>query len=370
MTKKYFKLFANCIGVLGYNKAIICDLQRHKALVITHSIYNLIEDCKKLNIDSVLDYNQYDREDVLTNLEKLVELELGFWTENPDNFPEIKLNWESPELINNAIIEIDFNNLEDIEKFLGGIFSLKCKFLEIREYSSFTEDKLRFILNKCGKSQIRSINLFVKYINTEMYERLNTLLINYPKLSNIIIHSCIEVEYFSSNPRILKTKQAINDNSHCGNVGKQYFRNNIKFFTEAHNFNTCLNKKISLVNHGIIKNCPSMKKNFGNINEIMIDELITKKEFKGIWNISKDKINVCSDCEYRYICTDCRAFRDNEKDLFSRPSKCKYNPYIGKWSHEDGFRTLSECGVISNENEFSIDHDRIAEINKEIWEEE
>lgn len=337
MTKKYFKLFANCIGVLGYKKAIICDLQRHKAHIITHSIYNLVEKCKKLNIDSVIDSIEYERDDVLLNLDKLVELELGFWTENPQNFPEINLDWESPELINNAIIEIDLNSLIDIESFLDDIFSLKCKFLEIREYASFSEEKLYFILNKCSVSQIRSINLFVKFINDEMIEKLNKLLINFPKLSNVVIHSCNDLDIFPGNTKILKTKQIINNNSHCGNVGKQYFRNNIKFFTEAQSYNTCLNKKISLVNNGIIKNCPSMKKSFGKVNEIKLKELIINNEFKGVWNISKDKVKVCRDCEYRYICTDCRAFRDDESDIFSRPSKCKYNPYIGKWEGEKGY---------------------------------
>ena len=49
--------------------------------------------------------------------------------------------------------------------------------------------------------------------------------------------------------------------------------------------------------------------------------------------------------------------------------ECNYNPYIAKWKGEDGYRTLSDCGVISNENEFSIDHERIAKINEELWEE-
>jgi len=41
---------------------------------------------------------------------------------------------------------------------------------------------------------------------------------------------------------------------------------------------------------------------------------------------NKDKIDVCKDCEYRYACLDCRCFRMNE-DIYSKPKKCKYNPY-------------------------------------------
>lgn len=35
---------------------------------------------------------------------------------------------------------------------------------------------------------------------------------------------------------------------------------------------------------------------------------IKAKGFKDLWAINKDKILVCQDCEFRYICTDCRAY--------------------------------------------------------------
>ncbi len=34
---------------------------------------------------------------------------------------------------------------------------------------------------------------------------------------------------------------------------------------------------------------------------------------------------------------------------------------------EEDYFSLAECGVVSNETEFSIDHERIAEINKQLW---
>lgn len=76
---------------------------------------------------------------------------------------------------------------------------------------------------------------------------------------------------------------------------------------------------------------------------------------------------VCKDCEFRSICSDCRIYTENNGNEYSKPINCTYNPYISKWSNEEGYRTLSECGVISNEHEFSIDHERIAAINKELW---
>jgi MoaA/NifB/PqqE/SkfB family radical SAM enzyme len=55
------------------------------------------------------------------------------------------------------------------------------------------------------------------------------------------------------------------------------------------------------------------------------------------WNISKDEVEICRDCEYRYACTDCRAFTDKKANKYARPSRCNYNPYQGLWKGENGY---------------------------------
>ncbi len=40
--------------------------------------------------------------------------------------------------------------------------------------------------------------------------------------------------------------------------------------------------------------------------------------------LTKDKIETCQDCEYRYACFDCRA---KAESLTSKPADCWYNPY-------------------------------------------
>ena len=54
-------------------------------------------------------------------------------------------------------------------------------------------------------------------------------------------------------------------------------------------------------------------------------------DFKKYWFINKDQIAVCKDCEFRYICTDCRAYIENPEDMYSKPLKCAYNPYTSEW---------------------------------------
>jgi hypothetical protein len=56
--------------------------------------------------------------------------------------------------------------------------------------------------------------------------------------------------------------------------------------------------------------------------------------------------------------------------MYFYETECNYNPFISKWIDEDDFKTLNQIGVNINQKEFSIDHGKIALINKELWEDE
>jgi len=51
---------------------------------------------------------------------------------------------------------------------------------------------------------------------------------------------------------------------------------------------------------------------------------------------------VCQDCEFRHICTDCRAFIKDSNNIYSQPAKCGYNPYIAKWQNEEGWISVEQ----------------------------
>ena len=121
------------------------------------------------------------------------------------------------------------------------------------------------------------------------------------------------------------------DEKSCGVIHDIYFHANIPTFTESQQHNTCLNRKISIDKDGYIKNCPSMLHHFGHISETKLEDVIKNPEFTKYWNIKKDDISKCKDCEFRHICTDCRAYLENPEDLYSAPLKCGYNPYTCQW---------------------------------------
>lgn len=119
---------------------------------------------------------------------------------------------------------------------------------------------------------------------------------------------------------------------HCGVISKYWFTMSARSFNLSKLHNNCLHGKLSVDKEGNIKNCPSMSDSFGNIRDTTLAEVLEKPGFKKYWDIGKDKIHVCKDCEFRYICTDCRAYVENPEDLLSKPLKCGYNPYTGEWS--------------------------------------
>jgi len=132
------------------------------------------------------------------------------------------------------------------------------------------------------------------------------------------------------------------------------------------NYNSCLYKKIGIDVDGFIKNCPSTKKiisHVNNINTLKINELETE-----LWYLKKDDISICSDCEFRYICNDCRVKTMN--GIKSRPTTCEYNPYTSQWEDNDNYKNFDECGVIFKNEELKINHEKIAKINQELWGEE
>lgn len=127
------------------------------------------------------------------------------------------------------------------------------------------------------------------------------------------------------------TTERIISKHDCGKIFG-FFTPNMSTYSESLSFNSCLNKKISIDEDGWIKNCPSMKDKFGNISDTTLEQAIEMQGFKSLWDTTKDKVHVCKDCEYRYICTDCRAYVEDPDDILSKPLKCGYNPYTGEWT--------------------------------------
>lgn len=128
---------------------------------------------------------------------------------------------------------------------------------------------------------------------------------------------------------------------HCGAIHlKSLLRPRPNLFAELHHFNGCLNRKVSLRADGSICNCPSMRASFG-ADVSKLADVVRSPEFQKPWRLNKDRFETCHGCEFRYVCTDCRAYLESDLSL-GKPARCSYDPATGIWA---GSETPSVAGA-------------------------
>lgn len=336
ITNKIFNLFANCKLVKGYSRSIICDLQRNAIYPIPNSLYLILEYSGSKSIDDIYKlYGEENSETIKEYFEFLTNKELIFFNNYPENFPKLNDKWDEPFHITNCIIdfnEVKIDNLKNIKKSLG---KLAIKAIQIRVFKKTTLKELTYVLDFLKPEGLNSIELLIKYNDKISNRDLKNLTNKYKWIFTVTVFDAPESSYSlgenSLFGQIYYVKDLIISEKNCGIITPEFFTINLKTYTESFQHNSCLNRKISIDTQGNIKNCPSMVESFGNVNDTILEEAIEKPGFKKYWNLHKDKIHVCKDCEFRYICTDCRAYIEDPDDIFSKPLKCGYNPYIGKW---------------------------------------
>jgi SPASM domain peptide maturase of grasp-with-spasm system len=159
----------------------------------------------------------------------------------------------------------------------------------------------------------------------------------YPFLNELLLHSSKEnstlviKDEFKEYMVVYSVVENVKSCASCGVINETYFTNLLTHYSESQKYNTCLNRKISVDINGSIKNCPSMKEKFGKLESGKFKETMLNPNFKKSWSINKDTIAICKDCEFRHVCTDCRAYIEDPKDIYSKPLKCGYNPYTNVW---------------------------------------
>ena len=330
-----FLLYACCVPVDGARRSVICDLQRNRPYLIPKALFEILTVHADKSLPDIKAYYEHEVDETIDEyFHFLIENDLGFWTDEPYLYPPIAYDWESPSQITNAIVDMNEHSIHDFDWIAMELDKLGCAAIQLRSYSSLSLDELYSILRPFQNCRLRTIEILLKFSEELELAALEEIAHTHQRVSSIYIHSSPYAEaYIASRTKIpiVWINTAISDHSFCGNVNPGRFASNIQMFTESMHYNNCLNRKISIDADGHIKNCPAFGKSFGKIGSTSLTEVIRESDFKKWWSISKDSIDICRDCEFRYICTDCRAITSNNSDMFSKPAKCKYNPYQATW---------------------------------------
>lgn len=335
----YLNLFSNVLITKGIGRILISDLQRNISELYPLELYDIIEGLKSNSIECVMNkYDEESKEIVAKYIDILLEKEYGFITENnwDSNFPPLSFDYQDYSSLSNIFIELD--DIVVLEKIIYSVENLGIKHLVIYSKNNFTVADFLKIDQYFATSVLTGIEIYSPFhdkINKDFFLNLH---LKVERIYNIVFYNCFKSPFKIKDEfrfTVNFTKQNIKINS-CGKIDLEYFNTNLTKVSEAINHNSCLHKKIGIDAEGNIRNCPAMQQNFGNIRDTTLEGALNHKDFKKYWNLTKDKIEVCKDCEFRYICTDCRAYTEkahtNKEGLdTSKPLKCGYNPYTGEW---------------------------------------
>jgi SPASM domain peptide maturase of grasp-with-spasm system len=332
---KYFVLYTGCIPVKGALNHIICDLQREAYFPIPEALYELLTGMYNKPISYIKDSfnNEYNNE-IDEYFDFLQKNDFGFYTTEKENFAKIKIDeYFESAFITNAIVDFDHQSNHNFKKIIKELSNLMCEALEMRFFKEISLTELSIYLNETADSTLRSIEIVLPYQTSITKEAILLVARENIRVKKITIHSAPFEELVETETvNCYFVRDRIVSETCCGVVSPWYFITETKSFIEAHHKNSCLNKKIGIDKFGNIKNCPSMSQVFGHINTDSLSAVIENKEFQTIWNITKDQIDICKDCEFRYICQDCRAYLKQDTNSLSKPLKCNYDPYTAQWN--------------------------------------
>lgn len=354
MSLKPFNLYHNCIPVKGYNRSIIYDLQKGKYHFIPNALFDIIQKYRLDDMPKIKDDFSIEEQEIIEEYHSyLRDLDLINPESDVDCFPPMNLNWENPSIITNSIIclknEVDY----DFQEVINEIDLLGCKAYQLRFFNHIAVSKLKSYLNAFQDTQCQDLQVILPFssLYTEKVLRIlfeenvrltGMLFHNSPSRYKIIIHEELRL-------KVDFIKDKFNDHSFCGKINPLNFTQNIPFFTESLSHNNCLNRKLTIDENGYISNCPSLPVKYGHVAENKILEIVSSPRFQKLWEIKKDEIKVCQDCEFRYMCLDCRAYLDS--DIKGQPLYCDYNPYLSLWKGQKGYIPVNEyIRLRDNEN--------------------
>lgn len=336
---KYVCLFASCLITKGENRALLSDTQRGTFELIPNDMVTFLEHTKHLTLENIFTmYGASNKEILESYLDFLLRDEYIFLTDEvtKEHFLPLKKQWKSPHIIANAIIDIA--SYHETSTYYNDVIrqldTLRCQALQIRSYTALTIDEITHLVSVVNDTCIESIELYTTYSEHLTPQLLNTLLFEYTKVATIIVHSAPhinDIEVVKGLSTIHYTEEVLVSEQCCGIVSKKYFNPNKDVFMESQFHNTCLNRKIAVDKDGFIKNCPSMRNHYGHCSKHTLEEVVQQEKFKALGNITKDQISVCNTCEFRHVCTDCRAYVEDPSDIYSKPLKCGYNPATNTW---------------------------------------
>ncbi|MDR2836511.1 MAG: grasp-with-spasm system SPASM domain peptide maturase [Bacteroidales bacterium] len=326
----YFKLYSDNVIIKGAKNYLIYDLTLSRIKEIPELLFFVIKECEIMTYEQVKIKNKDIKKGIDTYINHLINDNWGTFVSDVAAFPEINFEYLRPSKISHAIIELNFNEThkKTHQKAIFELMNFNCNHIQFIISDKKKSEYFDFINKIIYKSNFTSVIIKSQFDGNEYDEqKIRCYLQNNKRIKKIFFFDAdVEKTIIISEPftsKLILTKQPMNT---CSVKQPVYILNRLFFYESLHK-NNCLNGKICIDKNGNVKNCLYIDEIFGNIKKNSIKSIIDNTKFCNLWDLSKDKIEICKDCEFRYMCFDCRFLLSDKANTISKPLFCNYNPY-------------------------------------------
>ena len=367
---KYLKIFECCLPVRGFARSIIYDLNRNDYDFIPNELCDFLQAYN----NRCIDWSSFSPEEASTVQEYLVfllEKQYIFFCEEWETalFPPISKEWDFPGHLLSVIAEIGPTwTAEQQTALLEALQETHCPHLQLYSHVNRPLTFYANFLEKINKSHLRSVELIVPYyegvegVLEDFFSRnmrlKNLILYQAPEARAVRIGEMMDQCFMVDQPLQLNTK-----------VDFGYFQVNVSLFTESQHYHTFFHRKAFINGQGEVLRHPEDSQRFGRLGEQSLLQISQQKDFQYYWQAHKEKTDICRQCEFRHMCVDGRVPKRRADDSWYHEEACQYNPFVAKWAGEEGFQYLEDCGIVSDEEGFRQDEEKIVRKLQELYEE-
>jgi len=334
----YFYLHSWCVPVKGVARGALCDFQRQDMALIPVELCEILETYNGQQIGALkADFDVEDHEILDEYFDFLAQKEFIALSYEPQAhfIQPVTTGYSVPSPIQSAILDLDQHSEYDLNQVILELCDLRCRYLQIRIYDEVEPSSLVPLFQTLKDSPFRHVELLLPFSNELEMEVMIGLRELHQSIDKLHFHGVPENIHLtlSTDPSVSHQIEPINSCEACGQISKVHFRYNQESYLLSKSFNNCLYKKIGVDVKGAIKNCPSSSKTYGLAGETPLQAVLTNPDFAIPGTIKKDDIEGCRQCEFRYVCTDCRVYVEEAGNAYSKPAKCNYDPVTATW-HE------------------------------------
>jgi SPASM domain peptide maturase of grasp-with-spasm system len=324
----YIRFYECCRPVKGIKRAAIYDLQRAQIVFAPNELIDFIYINEDKTVETILEENHFQVDLLKKQLLYLEENELVFFPTNPGNFPKIKEIIDKPNLLEFIYLNIDTINDQKLD-FLDTIDQTGANNLVLISSKSIKKIGLEKVLSRLVTSKIKCINIIGKYHKND-FEEIKEILDFNSRIRRCVFFDCNDkIDDFE---HIKFSKKVLKELFNNGIISNINFTINLESFLESKTFNLFYNQKIFIGDEGNILKYFDDKNTIGNVYKDDLIQIIKEdKSLKAFWETSKDQIEECKNCEFRYICPDNRIPLKTESKKIVHESGCIYNPETNQW---------------------------------------